>query len=232
MTAETLAIARAREATDLTCAEIDVARVLLLDELEAANERLSELSFAAALPGGDDQAMIKQELVVSRIKQKLAGLAHGYKQAEHRENAREAAQRLVNRRAAAVDLLSLVDQRYSAAVGLDRAVSNVMEAIERLEYLGGQISDIAVGWSNDGSKRGEENLQGFLRDVGCFGMTDIAASAAKDMAGATSYSRSLPFTRSSALRSIAIAIPEVLDADVQAEAKEAARIAKAGDAGG
>lgn len=217
MTGETLAIAPAREDTDLKRAQIDLARVELLDEMDVARERLNEASLAAALPGGSDTAMLEAEQEVNRLAQLLQGLAHGVKQLDAREQERKAADDLVNRRARAVRLSAYIHRRFWKTQDLDQALAAIGKIVGDIDELGEMILLETGGMS-------ESDRSNFLLNLDCFGMSDtVVKFNANGGSRAGHYARGLPMSRAAALRAGSKAIPELLDDEVKAEALALAR---------
>lgn len=203
-------------------ATIDLARARLLNERDAAQERLAEASLKAALPGGDDQEMIAAEAEVSRINQKLAGLAHGLERVEAEERERQAAERLAQRRGAAVEILSLVHKRAWATDELDQALSAVERAIDEIETLGDDIKFKIKDWF-DHERGGQGRINIFLAGIDAIDVTDTVYRVRKDIGHPGRYARGLPFNRPAALQALASALPEVRDEAVKQEALALAR---------
>lgn len=215
MTDDTLAIARAAQPLDR--ATLELARIETMNALDAAKERLDEASLAAALPGGDEKAMIAAEQEVARLRQKLQGLAMGLKRVEAAEKEQREAAMLVQRRADAVELLSLVDRRFWATQALDEALRQVSEHLHHIEHLGNHI---LLKTSN----MTENDRRLFLLNIDCMGMADtVYRYNNRTNRLAADYSKGLPFTRSAALKALAKSMPEALDKAVQDEASALAR---------
>lgn len=196
---------------------IELARIETLNALDAAKERLDEASLAAALPGGDDKAMLEAEQECARLRQKLQGLAHGMKQVEAADKERKDAEDLVNRRERAVEMLSLIHQRAWATQALDEALENVAGQLREIERLGGLIS-----YGTSGMTEADRNL--FLINLDCYGMADTGYRYTnRTQRLAADYSAGLAFTRPVALRAAAKTIPEILHEDVEEEAVARAR---------
>lgn len=144
---------------------IELARAETLTALEGARERLNEASLAAALPGGDDTAMLAAEQDVARLRQKLEGLAHGMRQVEAREQAENEAHLLASRRARAVRMLALMDRRFWATQRLDELTAQVGQELDKIERLGDDIRMETIGMS-------DADRQTFLLNINCSGMAD------------------------------------------------------------
>lgn len=207
---------------DLSPEAYDVARVSLLDQLEVAQERLGQASLNAAL-SGDDTAMIAAEDEVRRIRQKLEGLTYGRKQAEAKQKERDDAAKLERRRQSAVGILSLVNRRFWATQALDEALDAVNRAVGDIESLGNELTLDASQWF-DRDLRSQEKFQRFLMLVEAYDMTDTAWRVNRDIGKTERYARSLPSTRSMAIQTLSIVMPEAADEAVQREAYDKARV--------
>lgn len=202
-----------------TRAEIEAAKEEWLDKLSFAKARRRQVALAAALPGGDQVALAAADESVRSIELMLEGLGYGLEQVAAREAATVEAERLAERREAAVDVLATMSERANEISALDDDLKRVREKRERIEVLTGRIQLAVSDWFPNGI-RGEESRNNFLMAIGAYGLTDVAARARKDLGeDFGNYSRFLTFGRAGALRALATVIPEVEDEDVQAEAR-------------
>jgi hypothetical protein len=198
-------------------AAIEAAQEELLDRLANGRVRLKQLAYAAAMPGGDEEAMLAQKGAVEALEQKLEGLGYGLLQAVAQEREAIESQRLAERQVAARKILSLMTQRGAAIARLDQANTVVADTVEEIEELTNGIKSEAMDWFPGEAM--VEPLQSFLAGILAIGISDIL----RNVTIATErYAPALGFSRQEALRSLAIGIPEVLDKDVQAEARAAA----------
>lgn len=163
-----------------TRAEIEAARETWLDKLAFAKSRRRQIALAAALPGGDPAALTEADESVRSIELRLEGLGYGLERVSAQEEATLEAERLAERRAAAVDVLAEMSERAMEISALDEDLLTVRKRRERIEALTGRIQLSVSNWFPDGL-RGEGNRNNFLASIGAYGLTDVASRARKDM---------------------------------------------------
>lgn len=205
-------------AQQLDRATIEYAQAELLNQLDAANERLTEASFEAAMPGGDDKPMLAANADVSRIKQLLIGIRHGLEKMTRQEREQEAAERARERREAAVQARKLMHLRARETAGLDEHFSAIMIIRERIDHLGNQLRAMGAWFPEDDA--GQQAMKNFLGSLHAWDVTDTEYRVQQDIGqDPGGYARGLAFERRAAERVALAAFPEFNDEDVKAEAK-------------
>jgi hypothetical protein len=201
-------------------AQLETAKVLLLNEREEAQEALTKASLKAALPGGDDADLEVAEDRLRRIDQKLAGLTYGIGEAKRQEKERDDAERAVRRREEAETLWSLTYQRFWAVMEADEAMKAFDAAREKIKDIGHQLMFHAHNVLG-----GDENaLRLFLLDACLNGATDTSNKITQDIGRETPrYSGAHFMGLPRAREALGRVVPEALEKEFEERAIAAAR---------
>jgi len=203
--------------------KIDAAREELLDTLALAKPRLRQLSYSAAMPGGDEQGMHEAEQSVRRIEQKLQGLAYGLEQVASQERERREVEKLAKRREDAMETLSLMHRRLWETEVLDEALDAVGLAIDRIDELGQDLVYATARWHEEGAVDSDAASRDFLMSIDAIDGGDTVFRVRSDLGRPRRYAGGLPQKRPWALKALVRLMPEAEDPTVQEEALAKAR---------
>jgi hypothetical protein len=195
---------------DIDRETIAYARAQLLNRLDEVNERLTEASLNAALPGGDDRSMRALNDEAGTIRLKLQGLSLGEKRVEQKEREALSAQRVEERRLDVLELRSLLEQHASALTELD-------EGLTRLLPVGDKIASLAADTARRAGRLLPDVEQGglyagtpcefFLAAAGAIQAPDVSATLRK----LSDFARRIVGDRDGVLQRLAEHVPETLD---------------------
>lgn len=206
---------------DLSVAQIDVIRAQTLNELDAARSRLDESAFQAALPGGDEKAMLAARDAVHILELKVQGLAVAREKQVQVEEAEREAARSAERRDLAVKVRLLIEEHMSALMGLGQRLHEFKQSTAKAEAVADRLRR-AIFALGDGSRASDNATESALVALGAFGTANIPFRA---KALSESGLQSTEFVIGGADRAIGILstlVPEFSDETAIEDARAAA----------
>lgn len=200
---------------------IDTRREELNTRLASAQSRLRDAKFKASMDDAFLPDMIEAENLVRHLEQQIEGLQDAGSKVNEQEAAAAEAERLAERRAAAVDILRFLPERDAIAAKAREALDHLSDALADIQKANSKLAAMIPAHcvSENGAElgtlfvklspaadhhaldRAREHLEAVLRTGG---------------EGADHNGTHPPF-RSHALAVIAGVLPEMRDVDVQAE---------------
>lgn len=205
------------KAAKLNVAQIDVLRAETLNQLDLARAHLDEMAYAAALPGGDEKAMLKARDAVQSYELKVGGLATARKAAEAEEEREREEAAAAARRQQAIKVRIAASEHSASLMGLSAALSELRSQIATADATADRLRRYAFGLTDH--QQGHDTAANALVALGAFGQGDVPFLVKK----ATKETPDLfPYLVGASERAIAILstiLPEINDEAVIAEAE-------------
>lgn len=203
------------EPRQLSVAEIDIIRAHTMNELDLATARLNEAAFAAALPDGDEGAMLTARDAVHILELKLQGLAAARKQAEEVEARELEVRNAAARREDAVKI-RIGFREYA---GLMSAISAGIYELKQLCAQANAHGDLLrsrVLWRAEGDRQIVQ-AQSALVLAGAFGEGNVPFLLSNALEKAPDMRGSMIGGFDAACRSLSAILPDILAPEVIAE---------------
>lgn len=205
------------KAAKLNVAQIDTIRAETLNALDQAREHLAETAYAAALPGGDEKAMLKASEAVQSYELKVQGLlvarGHAVAQEQQDQAERDAAERRVN--AAKVRIVAA--EYGSHVTGMSAALSDVFDRIALAEQKADHLRRIAFSLSDNDQDIGK--AQNALVHMGAFGTANLPSIVKEALKATPDFYPYMVGATDRGLSILANIVPEINDPAVIAEAE-------------
>lgn len=206
------------KAEPLNTSQIDVIRAQTLNDLGVAQEALEKAAYAAALPGGDEKAMLKARDAVHILELKVQGLAAARKDAEAEERRQADERNAAARRELALKIRSEMGDHRANLMG----VSNAMNALREANAACDQTADslrrhvFALALDDDAMM---SKAQTALGAVGAFGNNNVSFHVSNMLNSNPLDMYYLMTGGGQSLAVLAGIVPEIMDDAVIAQAE-------------
>ncbi|PQM27674.1 hypothetical protein CVO77_03640 [Sphingopyxis lindanitolerans] len=209
------------KAAKLNVAQIDVLRAETLNNLATAREHLAESAYAAALPNGDEKAMLKARDAVNVLELKVQGLAVARKQAEQVEQEEKEASAAASRRANAVQVRLAVAEYMRLLTGLAITLGELQTKVSEAGVAQDMLHHYAFGLAHN--EPATMKVRNALVHFGAFGTANFPPLLDKLLRSAPNLAPYMIGGMDRGLSALASVTPEILDEAVIAEADERLR---------